>query len=441
MGLASKLAANSGGYPPAGGAPPPGQQPGGYPGQTQYQAYSGAGGPPGGQPGYPQQPPQFPPSHHNYGSQAPQGAGAAAYKSLLNKCIQENRLQMFYPPNSPHIDQIANKAVSQIPALSQRWRIPMEVANELCQLGLYDIIVFIDDSGSMAFEENGERIKDLRLILERVASVATIFDEDGISLRFMNANYQINMLENIRTEQQINQIMETVQYKGLTPMGTELRKKVIDGIIVPKIRDRCYAKPHLVIVITDGQPAGEAQTTVFDTIKFATQEVGRAFQGGGIAFQFAQVGNDLKAREFLGKLDEDPVVGSMVDCTSNYENESDEMRRKGVDLTPDLWMVKLMLGAIDRSYDSKDETPGAGGQPPPGQYGAPPSGQYGAPPPGQFGAPPSQYGGQQGGYGGPPGGPPGGQYGGPPPGQQGGYGRGGGYPPQGGQGQGGNVRY
>ena len=109
----------------------------------------------------------------------------------------------------------------------------------------------------MAFEENGERIKDLRLILERVTSIATIFDEDGISLRFMNANYPTNLLENIRSEQQINQLMQTVQYKGLTPMGTELRKKVIDGIIVPKVRNRQYAKPHLVIVITDGQPAGE----------------------------------------------------------------------------------------------------------------------------------------------------------------------------------------
>lgn len=133
----------------------------------------------------------------------------------------------------------------------------------------------------MAFEENGERIKDLRLILERVASTATVFDEDGISIRFMNANYQVNQLENIRSEQQINILMETVQYKGLTPMGTELRKKVIDGIIMQKLRDRRYTKPHLVIVITDGQPAGEAQSTVFDTIKFAVQEVGRNFGGGG----------------------------------------------------------------------------------------------------------------------------------------------------------------
>lgn len=31
----------------------------------------------------------------------------------------------------------------------------------------------------MAFEEQGERIKDLELILQRVAFAATLFDEDG----------------------------------------------------------------------------------------------------------------------------------------------------------------------------------------------------------------------------------------------------------------------
>lgn len=257
----------------------------------------------------------------------------------------------------------------------------------------------------MAFEENGERIKDLRVILERVAGTATCFDEDGISLRFMNANYDQSLLENIKTEQQIDRIMSSVQYKGLTPMGTELRRKVIDGIIVPKLQRQQYTKPHLVIVITDGQPAGESPTAVFDTIKYAAAEVGRARGPGGIAFQVAQVGNDLKARDFLSKLDEDPSIGRLVDCTSNFENESDEMRKKGVDLTPDLWLVKLMLGAIDRSYDSKDEGPvGGGGLPPQQQYNQPPS-QYGQQQ-GSYGAPPGQqqYGQQQqGSYGAPPG--------------------------------------
>ena len=119
----------------------------------------------------------------------------------------------------------------------------------------------------------------------------------------------------------------------------------------------------------------------------------------------------------------------------DYEVEADEMRQKtGVDMTPDLWLMKLLLGSIDSSYDSKDENsqPGRpsggqhGGPPPPaGQVGGypggpPPQGGY-PPPPSGYGQPPAGYGQQPpGGYGA-PGGPPQG-YGSRPPG--------GGYPPQ-----------
>lgn len=220
-------------------------------------------------------------------------------------------------------------------------------------------------------------------------------------------------------------------------------------------------------------------------MRYAFSHTGQYGQNA-LAFQFAQVGNDQKATEFLGKLDNDPQIGSMVDCTSSeylissstiegkadanealpdYENESAEMARAQppVDLTPDLWMIKLILGAIDSSYDSKDEKQNMiGGAPlPPGPqaggYGAPQGGYqgqqggYGGPQQG-YGGQQQGYGGQQQGYGGQQGygqGPPQGQ--GYPPqqggyggqqggygGQPGGYGQGqgqhpqGGHPPQGG---------
>lgn len=49
----------------------------------------------------------------------------------------------------------------------------------------------------------------------------------------------------------------------------------------------------------------------------------------------------------------DPVVGRQIDCTSYYENESEEFKRKGIELTPELWLVKLLVGSIDPSYDEQ----------------------------------------------------------------------------------------
>ena len=71
---------------------------------------------------------------------------------------------------------------------------PLELAHDLATLALYDIVIFADDSGSMIFEEGGDRINDLKLILGRVAEVATLFDEDGkpsfcLSLALFNIVY------------------------------------------------------------------------------------------------------------------------------------------------------------------------------------------------------------------------------------------------------------
>lgn len=179
----------------------------------------------------------------------------------------------------------------------------------------------------MQFEEEGSRIKDLRLILERVSFAATLFDADGISLRFMNTDLSgvrdqqgRPLQDGCASEAQIEQIMRGVQFKGLTPMGTSLRKKVIDEIVLQKAASGQLKKPVLVIAITDGQPAGEPQNAVFDTIRYAFDTLQQRYPQygrGGIAFEFAQVGNDEMAKKFLSKLDEDPQIGPMVDCTSS----------------------------------------------------------------------------------------------------------------------------
>lgn len=68
-----------------------------------------------------------------------------------------------------------------------------------------------------------------------------------------------------------------------------------------------------------------------------------------------QVGRDSRAQAFLGTLDKNRDVGDLIDCTSYYELEAEEFRKKGVDMTVELWLVKMMVGAIDPSYDAEDE--------------------------------------------------------------------------------------
>ena len=177
----------------------------------------------------------------------------------------------------------------------------------------------------MQFDEDGERIKDLKLILSRVAYAASLFDSNGVSLRFMNWNPPVDQekrplvrLDGIM-EEQIESTVAHVQFKGLTPMGTALRDKILEPLVMTPARQGALEKPVLVIAITDGQPAGEPPGTIFEVIRNASAELSRMpkYGQGALSLQFAQVGNDKNATQFLEKLDNEPSFGNIVDCTSS----------------------------------------------------------------------------------------------------------------------------
>ena len=232
-------------------------------------------------------------------------------------------------------------------------------------------LIVLDDSGSMLFDEDGERIKDLRVILSRVVNAATLFDDDGISVRFINwsppyrssgdppENFTQEKLDNIRSEQDVDRLMSAVPFKGTTALGTQLKAKILDPLVLDRARHGTLSKPVLIITITDGQPLGEPKNAVFDAIRDVSSELSRMpqFGAGAVSFQFAQVGNDEAATAFLAKLDSDPQVGRLVDCTSSmfllpnaefstdtfdrsdFEREQAEMMKtSNVELTPDLWV-------------------------------------------------------------------------------------------------------
>jgi hypothetical protein len=47
-------------------------------------------------------------------------------------------------------------------------------------------------------------------------------------------------------------------------------------------------------------------------------------------------------------------IGPLIDQTGNYEAEQEQMMRTtGIDLDPNSYLVKLLIGAVDSSYDTK----------------------------------------------------------------------------------------
>ena len=110
-----------------------------------------------------------------------------------------------------------------------------------------------------------------------------------------------------------------------------------------------------------------------------TRSNAAGFTGNEVAYQFAQVGDDAKATAFLDSLDQHPEIGRFLDATSNYEREAEQWHRRSggaCRMTPDLYLVKLLCGAFDNEWDSKDEGGAA-----PGGFAPQPQG-FSAPLPG-----------------------------------------------------------
>lgn len=278
-----------------------------YQGQSAYPA-SGSPYPPG-----PPRPPGAP-----FGGLPPATPQqVASYRQILISTIQEKQLQYFYPPGKLDriVQDLAVEAPGKISKLMHDWNVSLEIAIDIIKLVLFDVVLYVDDSGSIEFEENGVRKEQLRNIITTVATAASTFDQDGIAVRFMNS---MEFGDGVRSADDVNRLVGRVRFQGLTPLGTSLKAKVLDPLVVGPARAGRLQKPVVVITITDGQPAGEPRDAVTEVIRRASDEVTRSPYGrGAISFQFSQVGNDTRAREFLSTLDEDPRIGGLVDCTSS----------------------------------------------------------------------------------------------------------------------------
>jgi hypothetical protein len=101
----------------------------------------------------------------------------------------------------------------------------------------------------MRNEEVGRRIEVMRTFLKGILTIAYYFDPEGISIRFLNHN---KVYDYIRDETLIDNILRDVPFRGCTQIGTQLRKTILDPIVLQPAKKGCLKKPVLVTIITDG---------------------------------------------------------------------------------------------------------------------------------------------------------------------------------------------
>lgn len=101
-------------------------------------------------------------------------------------------------------------------------------------------------------------------ILSYVAFVASMFDADGIEVRFLNSTKIGNGIKN---DNDVQALVNANPFQGVTNLGKEMWSKVLDPLIVKPAQKGSLQKPVLVISITDGEPYPEPASKIRDVIK------------------------------------------------------------------------------------------------------------------------------------------------------------------------------
>lgn len=331
-------------------------------------------------------------------------------------CVVYNKLYHFFTvqtddekvgicgPKTPQqrLQDVANRAsMHDYQILMELYKIPtVDQATDVAVLALFDIVELIDDSSSMKFtgyndfvgnpnrtdfdaeeietstgvDHNTKSRWQLAEQLVRLTSYTlTMFDADGISVRFLNKDHRllpkvggVSMCDNITIPGNITGLFKAVQPGGGTAIGSSI-KKIYEELVQGKLQSGTLTKPVLLLTYTDGESA--------DQITSVIRDIRRAFRSTrygsrGMLFSFNQVGRDAAAREMLGNLDNDEVVGDpdagagpITDCTSAYKDEKDEYDRAQAKLslearipyTPAFHTIKGMVGPAIEKYDKSDE--------------------------------------------------------------------------------------
>jgi hypothetical protein len=126
-------------------------------------------------------------------------------------------------------------------------------------------------------------------------------------------------------------------------------------MVYDKVQNNTFTKPLMIYVITDGCPdnKSEVKQNIFQCKQWLSTT---SFGKSAVCFMFCQVGRDQGAAFYLeNDLDKDHEIGADVDTTGHYEKEHEKYAKKGVDLTPDLWLLQMMLGGVDPTYDEGND--------------------------------------------------------------------------------------
>eukprot|EP01062_Namystynia_karyoxenos_P023327 TRINITY_DN19013_c2_g1_i2.p1 TRINITY_DN19013_c2_g1~~TRINITY_DN19013_c2_g1_i2.p1 ORF type:complete len:388 (+),score=74.04 TRINITY_DN19013_c2_g1_i2:84-1166(+) len=241
----------------------------------------------------------------------------------------------------------------------RRFEISIAEAQDLVVLQDYDIVIIADDSGSMRVsslphhmrplpgsgQPDPSRWEELKATVAMVIEIATVFDDDGIDLYFLNRPpiKKIASVDDPRLAEAFCQ-----PPAGRTPLTQCLRHVVAETE---------GEKPTLLVIATDGVPDSGPADFIHTVDDIVSQRITRK----RFRFQLMACTADDDAVGWMNQLDQ---RFKEVDTTDDYYSERAEVLKAGrlQQFTRSDWVIKALLGPVSQKFDAWDEaSPRMGG--------------------------------------------------------------------------------
>jgi len=260
-----------------------------------------------------------------------------------------NNMPAQLQPSVPAVG--AQPKLQKLQRILDQFEVSIAEANDLVLLEDYEIMVIVDDSGSMNLsampagqrtlgQPSLTRWDELKLALALIVDLGSCFDSSGLDLFFLNRG--------IIPGVQSSQDPRLLQAFATGPRGTTPLTETLSMVA----REYHGEKPILLIVFTDGEPNGGPAKFEKELKRLVT----RKSTDKHFRVQIMACTGDDDAVGYLNDIDE---KFGKVDVTDDYYSEMQEVLKKARKVnrfTRGDWCMKAMLGPVSTKFDAWDET-------------------------------------------------------------------------------------
>ena len=238
----------------------------------------------------------------------------------------------------------------------QKYNINYDYAFLLRTLEVFDIAMIIDDSSSMRtlsidhshqnvspFDQFSTRWDELKQTVSIIVDLASTLSPDGIDIYFLNRQPLLHVTDSSQLHDAFSQLPN-----GATPIA-----RVLSYVLNLK-RFNIYDRKLLVLIATDGLPTDENGQNDLDGLERVLlheryPSIDRMF------VTFIACTDDLQVVAYLNQFDKQIPY---VDVLDDYQSERAEVlavQGKNFPFSYGDYVVKLLMGSVDRWFDLLDE--------------------------------------------------------------------------------------